>query len=78
VKSLVTEQGAHHVGLTRDGRYGFVQNSLINLSGTQDSSVSVVDLKSQKVVVAMDTFKNMGLNPNSINLLPKWNHFGGH
>lgn len=78
VKSLVTGQGAHHVGLTRDGRYGFVQNSFINLPGMRDGSVSVVDLKSQKVVASMDTLKNMGLNPNCIVLLPKWNHLAGH
>jgi DNA-binding beta-propeller fold protein YncE len=78
VKSMKTGQGAHHVGLTRDGRYGFVQNSFINLPGMRDGSVSVVDLKKQKVVRSMDTLKNMGLNPNSIVLLPKWNEMGGH
>ena len=78
VKSIKTGQGAHHVGLTRDGRYGFVQNSFINLPGMRDGSVSVVDLKSQKVVASMDTLKNMGFNPNCIVLLPQWNEMGGH
>ncbi|MBT5109319.1 MAG: hypothetical protein HOM25_11610 [Rhodospirillaceae bacterium] len=78
VKSLKTGQGAHHVGLTRDGRYGFVQNSFINLPGMRDGSVSVVDLKAQKVVASMDTLKNAGFNPNSIVLLPEWNEMGGH
>jgi len=78
VKSMKTGQGAHHVGLTRDGRYGFVQNSFINLPGMRDGSVSVVDLKAQKVIASMDTLKNMGLNPNCIVLLPKWNDLGGH
>ncbi|MBT3532786.1 MAG: YncE family protein [Rhodospirillaceae bacterium] len=78
VKSMKTGQGAHHVGLTKDGRYGFVQNSFINLPGMRDGSVSVVDLKLQKVVASMDTLKNMGFNPNCIVLLPKWNHLAGH
>ena len=78
IKSMKTGQGAHHVGLTRDGRYGFVQNSFINLPGMRDGSVSVVDLKTQKVVASMDTLKNMGLNPNCIVLLPQWNDLGGH
>ena len=78
VKSMKTGQGAHHVGLTRDGRYGFVQNSFINLPGMRDGSVSVVDLKAQKVIASMDTLKNQGFNPNSIVLLPKWNDLAGH
>ena len=71
-------EGAHHVAFTKDGRYGFVQNSFINLPGMRDGSVSVVDLKAQKVVASMDTLKNNGLNPNSIVLLPSWNHLAGH
>jgi DNA-binding beta-propeller fold protein YncE len=78
VKSIKTGQGAHHVGLTRDGRYGFVQNSFINLPGMRDGSISVVDLKAQKVVASMDTLKNAGFNPNSIVLLPEWNDLAGH
>ena len=34
-KSLVTGQGARHVGLTHDERYDFVQNSFINFPGMQ-------------------------------------------
>ena len=44
----------------------------------RDGSVSVVDLKTQKVVASMDTLKNMGLNPNCIVLLPQWNDLAGH
>ncbi|MGO1118867.1 YncE family protein [Rhodovibrionaceae bacterium A322] len=78
VKSMVTGEGAHHVGITKDGRYGFVQNSFINLPGMRDGSVSVVDLQEQKVVASVDTLKNMGFNPNSIVLLPEWNDLAGH
>ena len=78
VASIPTGQGAHHVGLTRDGRYAFVQNSFLNRPGMRDGSVTVVDLKTQKAVASMDTLKNMGFNPNSIVLLPQWNDMGGH
>jgi hypothetical protein len=37
-----------------------------------------VDLKEQKVIASVDTLKNKGYNPNSIVLLPKWNHLAGH
>ncbi len=44
----------------------------------RDGSVSIIDLKSQKVVATMDTLKKMGFNPNSLDLLPKWNAMAGH
>lgn len=78
IKTLPAAEGAHHVAITRDGRYGFVQNSLLNLPGMSDGSVTVVDLRAQKVVRSMDTLKNMGLNPNLIVLLPQWNDLAGH
>jgi DNA-binding beta-propeller fold protein YncE len=76
--SVPAAEGAHHVGLTKDGKYAFVQNALLNLPGMSDGSVTVVDLKMQKVVGSMDTLKNAGFNPNSIVLLPEWNDLGGH
>jgi len=78
LKSIATAEGAHHVAITKDERYGFVQNALLNLPGMSDGSVTVVDLKQGKVVASVDTLKNMGLNPNSIVLLPEWNNLAGH
>jgi len=78
ISTLKVGDGAHHVGLTKDGKYGFVQSALLNLPGMSDGSVSVVDLQTLKVVKSMDTLKNMGFNPNSIVLLPPWNEPGGH
>ncbi len=78
IKTLPAAEGAHHVAFTRDGRYGFVQNSLLNLPGMSDGSITVVDLQAQKVVRSMDTLKEMGLNPNLIVLLPQWNDLAGH
>ena len=78
LKQITTADGAHHVGFTRDFKYGFVQNSFINLPDMSDGSVSVVDLESGEVIASMDTLKNAGLNPNSLTLLPEWNHLAGH
>jgi DNA-binding beta-propeller fold protein YncE len=78
VKSLPAAGGAHHVGITKDERYGFVQNALLNLPGMNDGSITVVDLAKGEVVASVDTLKEMGLNPNSLVLLPEWNHFAGH
>ena len=55
-----------------------MQNALLNLPGMNDGSVTVIDLREEKVVRSMDTLKNNGLNPNLIVLLPKWNDMAGH
>jgi DNA-binding beta-propeller fold protein YncE len=78
LKQIITADGAHHVGFTPDFKYGFVQNSFINLPDMSDGSVSVVDLESGEVIASMDTLKNAGFNPNSLVLLPEWNHLAGH
>jgi DNA-binding beta-propeller fold protein YncE len=78
LKSIATAEGAHHVAFTKDWRYAYVQNALLNLPGMSDGSITVVDLKQEKVVGSVDTLKNKGYNPNSIVLLPKWNQLAGH
>ena len=78
LKSIATAEGAHHVAFTRDGRYAYVQNALLNLPGMSDGSITVIDLKDEKVVGSVDTLKNMGYNPNSMVLLPRWNDPAGH
>ena len=55
-----------------------VQNALLNLPGLSDGSITVIDLAKGEVVGSVDTLKDMGLNPNSLVLLPEWNHFAGH
>ena len=55
-----------------------VENALLNLPGLSDGSITVVDMKSEKAIGSMDTLKNMGMNPNCIVLLPKWNDLAGH
>jgi hypothetical protein len=78
IKTLPAAQGAHHVAFTKDWHYAFVQNSLLNLPGMSDGSVTVIDLQTQKVVRSMDTLKENGFNPNHIVLLPQWNDLAGH
>jgi len=78
LKRIKTAGGAHHVAITKDERYAFVQNALLNLPGLSEGSIKVVDLKSEEVVASVDTLVNMGLHANSIVLLPEWNSFAGH
>lgn len=70
--STPTAEGAHHFVFSPDRRYAFVQNSLLNLPGMSDGSVTVVDLESRKAVAQIDVLKKAGLNPNCIIMLPKW------
>jgi DNA-binding beta-propeller fold protein YncE len=78
IKTIAAAEGSHHVAFTKDGRYAYVQNALLNLPGLSDGSVTVVDLKEGKQVASMDTLKLKGLNANCVVLLPKWNDPKGH
>jgi DNA-binding beta-propeller fold protein YncE len=78
MKQIETADGAHHVGFTTDFKYAFVQNSFLNLPDMSDGSVSIVDLEKGELVATMETLKNAGFNPNSLTLLPEWNHLAGH
>jgi len=78
IKTIPAAEGAHHVAFTKDGRYAYVQNALLNLPGLSDGSVTVIDMKTEKVIASMDTLKQAGLNPNCMVLLPKWNDPAGH
>lgn len=78
LKTLPAAEGAHHVAITLDEKYAFVQNALLNLPGMSDGSVTVIDLEREEVVAEMTTLKDQGFNPNSIVLLPTWNHLAGH
>jgi DNA-binding beta-propeller fold protein YncE len=73
LKTIAAAAGAHHAVLSPDERYLFVQNSLLNLEGLSDGSITVIDLKQNKVLGSIDTLKTQGYNPNCIMLLP--NHF---
>ena len=77
-KAITAAEGAHHVAFTQDWKYAFVQNTLLNLPGMSDGSITVVDLQQGDVVTSVDTLKENGHNPNSIVLLPRWNHLAGH
>ncbi len=70
LRAIATAAGAHHMALSPDEGYLFVQNSFLNLEGMSDGSISVVDLVKGEVVGSVDTLKNQGFNPNCIVLLP--------
>ena len=78
LKSIPAAEGAHHVAFTKDGQYAYVQNSLLNLPGMSDGSITVVDLAKAEVIGSINSLKDSGFNPNSIVLLPQWNHLAGH
>ena len=78
IKSIPTAEGAHHVAFTKDEKLGYVQNSLLNLPGMSDGSITIVDLVKGEAIGSIDTLKEQGFNPNSIVLLPQWNHPAGH
>lgn len=78
LKSIRAASGAHHVAFTRDGRYAFVQNNLLGLPSMNDASITVIDMQKEEASRSIDTFKNQGLNPNLIVLLPEWNDPAGH
>ena len=78
LKSIATAEGAHHVAVTKDEKLAFVQNSLLNLPGLSDGSITIVDLVKGEKIGSIDNFKDDGFNPNCIVLLPQWNHPFGH
>ena len=73
LQAIPAAPGAHHSVLSPDERYLFVQNSLLNLEGMSDGSITVIDLTRGKGLGSIDTLKAQGFNPNCIMLLP--NHF---
>jgi YVTN family beta-propeller protein len=77
-QAIAAAEGAHHVAFTQDWKYAFVQNALLNLPGMSDGSITVIDLQRGDVIRSVDTLKDAGYNPNSIVLMPKWNHLAGH
>jgi hypothetical protein len=43
-----------------------------------DGSITVIDLTKGEAVGSIKTLSEQGFNPNSIVLLPQWNHPAGH
>jgi DNA-binding beta-propeller fold protein YncE len=78
LKAIPTAGGAHHVAFSPDEHYAFVQNSFLNLPDMSDGSITVVDLQKFTVTATINTFKNQGMNPNCIIMLPKWHHDDAH
>jgi hypothetical protein len=70
LQAIPAAAGAHHLVLSQDERYLFVQNSFLNLPGMRDGSITVIDMMKSEAIASVDTLKNQGYNPNCIVLLP--------
>lgn len=70
LKAIPAAPGAHHLVLSPDEQYLFVQNSLLNLPGMSDGSITVIDVTKGEAIASIDILKNQGFNPNCIVLLP--------
>lgn len=78
ITSLPTAGGSHHVAFSPFEEKAYVQNALLNLPGMNDGSITVINLELLEVEGSINTFKDRGLAPNSITMLPKWYHPAGH
>jgi len=70
--------GAHHLVFSPDGSSAYVQNSLLNIEGMNDGSISVIDLETGEKAGSIDTFKDAGLTINTIILTPEAEDFHSH
>jgi DNA-binding beta-propeller fold protein YncE len=70
LSTIPAAPGAHHLVFSPDEKYLFVQNSLLNLPGMDDGSITVIDVAQGKAIHSINTLKDAGYNPNCIVLLP--------
>ena len=70
LQTIPAAPGAHHLVFSPDEKYLFVQNSLLNLPGMDDGSITVIDVAQGKAIHSINTLKDGGYNPNCIVLLP--------
>ena len=71
LRTIPAAPGAHHMVFSPDEKYLFVQNSLLNLPGLDDGSITVIDVAQGKAIHSINTLKDAGYNPNCIVLLPR-------
>ena len=70
LQTIPAAPGAHHLVFSPDEKYLFVQNSLLNLPGMDNGSITVIDVAQGKAIHSIDALKDGGYNPNCIVLLP--------
>ena len=61
-----------------DEKYAFVQNNFLNLPDMDDASITVIDLQKMAKTTSIDTFKDLGLKPHDILMMPKWHTDDAH
>lgn len=71
LSTIPAAPGAHHLVFSPDEKYLFVQNSLLNLPGMDDGSITVISVADGKAIKSINTLKDAGYNPNCIVLLPR-------
>lgn len=70
--------GAHHLVFSPDGSRAYVQNSLLNIKGMNDGSISVINLRTGEKIDSIDTFKDAGVTINTLVLMPATDGFHSH
>lgn len=50
LQTIQAAPGAHHLVFSPDEKYLFVQNSLLNLPGMDDGSITVIDVAQGKAI----------------------------
>jgi len=66
-QTIPAAAGAHHLVLSPDEHYLFVQNSLLNLPGMSDGSVTVIDVTKGEPLASIDTLKNRWIDHLQVN-----------
>ena len=69
LRTLPAMPGAHHVLFSKDEKYMFVQNNLLNLDGLNSGTISVVDLTSGNLIATVDDTLKQGMMIESIDLI---------
>jgi len=69
LRTLPAMPGAHHVLFSKDEKYMFVQNNLLNLDGLNSGTISVVDLTSGNLIATIDDTLKQGMMIESIDLI---------
>jgi hypothetical protein len=70
--------GAHHLVFSPDFTRAYVQNSLMNIPGMNDGSISVIDIEAGEKIGSIDTFRDADLTINTIMLTPEAEDFHAH
>ena len=69
IRTMPAMPGAHHTLFSKDGKYMFVQNNLLNLDGLNSGTISVVHLTSGNLIATIDDTLKQGMMIESIEFI---------